>query len=212
MKFKVGEFEMRFRVTKFKILPLIVWVNLIDFAGGEHINSIPNGEKKEPEHETFARLKIAPLGAGLTTKEIFLKQDNLIQGRFLAELTQLVFSDLDAIHSLRQRKGLQFKAVFSLLKSPVHVLRFAHCRAKLAVGFGCGRVAVLDLISLAGLFSSDCLSSSTSPAVSLTWKKSESVSSLRRIPQNSVQPIKSLRRSLVIMQLLMRISLWIKLF
>ncbi|WCJ19854.1 transducin family protein / WD-40 repeat family protein [Euphorbia peplus] len=56
------------------------------------------------------------------------------------------------VHSLPQRKGPQFRAVFSLLKSPVHVLRFAHGGAKLAVGFGCGRVAVLDLISLAVLF------------------------------------------------------------
>ncbi|WCJ28042.1 transducin family protein / WD-40 repeat family protein [Euphorbia peplus] len=89
------------------------------------------------------------------------------------------------VHSLPQRKGPQFRAVFSLLKSPVHVLRFAHGGAKLAVGFGCGRVAVLDLISLAVLFSSDCLSSSTSPVVSLTWKKSENVSSLVKNPKHS---------------------------
>ncbi|WCJ34152.1 hypothetical protein M5689_015473 [Euphorbia peplus] len=40
------------------------------------------------------------------------------------------------VHSLPQRKGPQSRAVFSLLKSPVHVLWFAHYGAKLAVGFG----------------------------------------------------------------------------
>ncbi|WCJ36721.1 AMP deaminase putative / myoadenylate deaminase putative [Euphorbia peplus] len=30
-------------------------------VGGEHINSIPNEGQREREHETFARLKIAPL-------------------------------------------------------------------------------------------------------------------------------------------------------
>ncbi|KAL1816977.1 hypothetical protein ACET3Z_019551 [Daucus carota] len=40
-------------------------------------------------------LKYNPCGQS-RLREIFLKQDNLIQGRFLAEVTQQVFSDLDA--------------------------------------------------------------------------------------------------------------------
>ncbi|XP_054783211.1 AMP deaminase-like isoform X1 [Prosopis cineraria] len=40
-------------------------------------------------------LKYNPCGQS-RLREIFLKQDNLIQGRFLAELTKEVFSDLDA--------------------------------------------------------------------------------------------------------------------
>ncbi|CAL5389892.1 unnamed protein product [Camellia sinensis] len=40
-------------------------------------------------------LKYNPCGQS-RLREIFLKQDNLIQGRFLAELTKQVFSDLDA--------------------------------------------------------------------------------------------------------------------
>lgn len=40
-------------------------------------------------------LKYNPCGQS-RLREIFLKQDNLIQGRFLAELTQQVFSDLEA--------------------------------------------------------------------------------------------------------------------
>ncbi|WCJ33498.1 hypothetical protein M5689_014855 [Euphorbia peplus] len=47
------------------------------------------------------------------------------------------------------------------------------------------QVAVLDLISLAVLFSTDCLSSSASPVFSLTWRKSENVSSHVRNPKNS---------------------------
>ncbi|XP_065853138.1 uncharacterized protein [Euphorbia lathyris] len=89
------------------------------------------------------------------------------------------------VHSLPQRKGPQFRAVFSLLKSPIHVLGFSNSGTKLAVGFDCGRVEVLDLISLAVLFSRDCLSSSTSPVVSLTWKKCENISNLVKSPKHS---------------------------
>ncbi|KAJ4704420.1 transducin family protein / WD-40 repeat family protein [Melia azedarach] len=49
------------------------------------------------------------------------------------------------VHTLPEGKGPQYRAVFSLVDSPVRALQFATSGAKLAVGFECGRVAVLDM-------------------------------------------------------------------
>ncbi|KAL4351252.1 hypothetical protein GQ457_06G006010 [Hibiscus cannabinus] len=73
------------------------------------------------------------------------------------------------VQSCAQGKGPKFEVVFSLLKSPVQALQFGNCGAKLAVGFGFGRVAVLDMSSPAILFVADCISSSSSPIISLSW-------------------------------------------
>ncbi|GMJ03232.1 Tomosyn [Hibiscus trionum] len=73
------------------------------------------------------------------------------------------------VQSCAQGKGPECKAVFFLLKSPVQALQFGNCGAKLAVGFGFGRVAVLDVSSPAILFAADCVSSSSSPIISLSW-------------------------------------------
>ncbi|KAE8696515.1 Transducin family protein / WD-40 repeat family protein, putative isoform 2 [Hibiscus syriacus] len=73
------------------------------------------------------------------------------------------------VQSCARGKGPECKAVFSLLKSPVQALQFGICGAKLAVGFGFGRVAVLDVSSPATLFVTDCVSSSSSPIISLSW-------------------------------------------
>ncbi|GMI79923.1 Tomosyn [Hibiscus trionum] len=73
------------------------------------------------------------------------------------------------VQSCAQGKEPKYKAVFSLLKSPVQALQFGNCGAKLAVGFGVGRVAVLDVCSPSILFVTDCISSSSSPIISLSW-------------------------------------------
>ncbi|OMO97590.1 Lethal(2) giant larvae protein [Corchorus olitorius] len=71
--------------------------------------------------------------------------------------------------SLPQGKRPQYKAVFSLLKSPILALQFGNCGAKLAVGFVFGRVAVLDVNLSSILFITDPVSSSPSPIVSVSW-------------------------------------------
>ncbi|KAK8617271.1 hypothetical protein V6N13_080189 [Hibiscus sabdariffa] len=73
------------------------------------------------------------------------------------------------VQSCAQGKEPKYKAVFSLLKSPVQALQFGNCGAKLAVGFGVGRVAVLDVCSPSILFVTDRISSSGSPIISLSW-------------------------------------------
>lgn len=45
-------------------------------------------------------------------------------------------------HALTQ-EGLNYRAIFSLLNSPVQALQFSQNGAKLAAGYECGRVSVL---------------------------------------------------------------------
>ncbi|XP_057979666.1 uncharacterized protein LOC131165686 isoform X2 [Malania oleifera] len=68
---------------------------------------------------------------------------------------------------LDQGIGSHWTAVYSLLESPVCTLQFADFGNKLAVGFECGRVAMLDICSLSVMFVTDCVSSSISPIISM---------------------------------------------
>ncbi|XP_022745691.1 uncharacterized protein LOC111295998 isoform X5 [Durio zibethinus] len=61
------------------------------------------------------------------------------------------------VQSFPQGKGPQYKAVFSLLKSPVQALQFGNCGAKLAVGFEFGREYSLDALVLLCCEKSLCL-------------------------------------------------------
>ncbi|EEF30276.1 nucleotide binding protein, putative [Ricinus communis] len=97
----------------------------------------------------------------------------------------LVTQNKNEIHILPQGKRPHCRAVFSLLTSPIHVLQFPSSGEKLAIGFEYGRVAVLDMCSLTVLFFTDCLSSSSSPVISLTWLKYESIGSLLKTPKHS---------------------------
>ncbi|PSS34691.1 Syntaxin-binding protein 5-like [Actinidia chinensis var. chinensis] len=74
------------------------------------------------------------------------------------------------VHNLPQGKGQCCQAIFGLLNSPVQALQFTSCGAKLAVGYNCGRVAVLDMKSLSVLCLTDCVSAPSSPIISVTWK------------------------------------------
>ncbi|KAF9591351.1 hypothetical protein IFM89_003974 [Coptis chinensis] len=72
------------------------------------------------------------------------------------------------VHKIHQEKGLQCTAVFSVLSSPIRTLQYASSGAKLALGFACGRVGMLDMRSSSVLFLTDPVSSSSSPVISLT--------------------------------------------
>ncbi|KAK9289677.1 hypothetical protein L1049_007835 [Liquidambar formosana] len=74
------------------------------------------------------------------------------------------------VHTLPQGKRPQCRAAFCLLNSPIETLKSANHGAKLAVGFGCGRVAVLDLSLLSVLFLTDSISGSSCPVISVIWK------------------------------------------
>ncbi|XP_021295747.1 uncharacterized protein LOC110425226 isoform X2 [Herrania umbratica] len=67
------------------------------------------------------------------------------------------------VHTLHQTDGPRCMAVFSLLNSPVCVLQFAKFGTRLAVGFNCGRVAMVDVSTFSVLFITDSLSHSNSP-------------------------------------------------
>ncbi|PIA59457.1 hypothetical protein AQUCO_00400380v1 [Aquilegia coerulea] len=92
------------------------------------------------------------------------------------------------VHQKHQGKGLQCRAIFSLLSSPVQILQYANNGAKLAVGFGCGRVGMLDMNSLSVLFLTDSISSSSSPVISLTEKASLDIYNIISPNEESMNP------------------------
>ncbi|XP_062156010.1 uncharacterized protein LOC133863892 isoform X2 [Alnus glutinosa] len=89
------------------------------------------------------------------------------------------------VHNMDQGDGPCCRAVFSLLNSRICALQFANFGSRLAVGFECGRVAVLDTSTLSFLFLTDCLSDSRSPIISLTVKTFSDSNSLINITEVS---------------------------
>ncbi|KAK9159096.1 hypothetical protein Scep_005670 [Stephania cephalantha] len=89
------------------------------------------------------------------------------------------------VNAIPQVKGLQFIAFFSIVDSPVQAFQYTSSGYKLAVGFGCGQVAVLDINSLSLLFLTNCLPASSSPVVSIVVKAFPDMSSLLNSPKNS---------------------------
>ncbi|KAA8534064.1 hypothetical protein F0562_031743 [Nyssa sinensis] len=73
-------------------------------------------------------------------------------------------------HNMHYENGAQCTAVFSLLNSPVCSLQYVSSGIRLAVGFECGKVVMLDISSASVLFLTDCVTSSSSPAISLAVK------------------------------------------
>uniref|UniRef100_A0A9I9CVE7 Nucleotide binding protein n=1 Tax=Cucumis melo TaxID=3656 RepID=A0A9I9CVE7_CUCME len=75
------------------------------------------------------------------------------------------------VHTLPQGKGPHCRAVFSLLNSPVQALQFSKCGVKLGVGYGSGRIAVLDVSSSSVLLFTEAISNSSFPIITMIWKE-----------------------------------------
>ncbi|KAF9676942.1 hypothetical protein SADUNF_Sadunf08G0055700 [Salix dunnii] len=71
------------------------------------------------------------------------------------------------VYTLDQGDGPQCTAVFSFLSSPINAMQFANSGTRLAVGFHCARVAMLDASNSSVLFLTDSLSGSSLPLKSL---------------------------------------------
>ncbi|XP_034693950.1 lethal(2) giant larvae protein homolog 1-like isoform X2 [Vitis riparia] len=93
------------------------------------------------------------------------------------------------VHVLPQQKGPQCRAAFCLLNSPIQALKYTNKGGKLAVGFECGHVAVLDMNSLSVLLSMDCISGSSSPVISIIWKAITNNHTLVKSPKHSESEI-----------------------
>ncbi|XP_024026433.1 uncharacterized protein LOC21399448 isoform X3 [Morus notabilis] len=89
------------------------------------------------------------------------------------------------VHILSHEKGLQCSAVFSLTDSPVQMLKYIHSGAKLAIGFKCGRVGVIDMSTLSVAFFLNDISCSGSPVVSIMSKELTNSHSLVKSPKHS---------------------------
>ncbi|VVB13345.1 unnamed protein product [Arabis nemorensis] len=79
-------------------------------------------------------------------------------------------------HRLHQEDGPQWLAAYSFMNSPVCTLRFVQSTRRLAVGFKCGKVAMLDIAAPSIIFVTDSLSDSGSPIKSLYAKSSSAPS------------------------------------
>ncbi|CAH8389726.1 unnamed protein product [Eruca vesicaria subsp. sativa] len=76
------------------------------------------------------------------------------------------------VHHLHQEDGPQWLAAYSFLSSPVCTLGFVQSTRRLAVGFKCGKVAMLDISAPSVMFVTNSLSDTGSPIKSLCVKSS----------------------------------------
>ncbi|CAA6654751.1 unnamed protein product [Spirodela intermedia] len=74
------------------------------------------------------------------------------------------------VHTIQQENDVHCLAVFSVSNSAVRTLQFSDSGGKLAVGFRCGQVTMLDSSSMSVLFHVDRSSVSGSPITSLAMK------------------------------------------
>lgn len=88
-------------------------------------------------------------------------------GRANERSLHIVSESKHEVIDLVNGNGVQCTAVFSFLKSPVRTLQYIISGARLAVGYECGRVAMLDVTSSSVLFLTECLVGSSSPVASL---------------------------------------------
>ncbi|KNA16904.1 hypothetical protein SOVF_084670 isoform B [Spinacia oleracea] len=75
------------------------------------------------------------------------------------------------VYDVPSQKGPKCGAVFSLVNSPVQSLQFSTSGTKLAVGYESSHVAVLDMISLSVLYSTDSVARSKFPVISVILKE-----------------------------------------
>lgn len=75
------------------------------------------------------------------------------------------------VHQLPRVQGPKCRAAISFLNSRIEELEFTNSGAKLAIGYECCRIAVLDMNSLSALFLTDIISSPSSPLTSMICKE-----------------------------------------
>lgn len=112
-----------------------------------------------------------------------------LNGSLDAKNFLFVLETKSEVHALPEGKISLCRAVFSLVNSPVRALQFTSSGAKLAVGFECGRVAVLDMNLLSVLFFTDDISGSSSPIISMTWTEFKNTHSLPKNPNHSEREV-----------------------
>ncbi|KAH9736581.1 v-snare coiled-coil domain-containing protein [Citrus sinensis] len=112
-----------------------------------------------------------------------------LNGSLDAKNFLFVLETKSEVHALPEGKISLCRAVFSLVNSPVRALQFTSSGAKLAVGFECGRVAVLDMNLLSVLFFTDDISGSSSPIISMTWTEFKNTHSLAKNPNHSEREV-----------------------
>ncbi|XP_050209690.1 uncharacterized protein LOC126660311 [Mercurialis annua] len=95
------------------------------------------------------------------------------------------------VHTTHQENGPQCIAVFSFSNSPVSCLQFANFGSRLAVGFHCGKVAMLDISTLSVIFVIDTVSNSESPVKSLAVKSFPGTSTEDIEPKSKADHVKS---------------------
>ncbi|KAK4436503.1 Syntaxin-binding protein 5 [Sesamum alatum] len=76
------------------------------------------------------------------------------------------------VHHYLPKERNACSTIFSILNSAVAALQFATSGIRLVAGFECGKVAVLDTSSPSVLFVTDCVSSLSSPVISVAVKSS----------------------------------------
>ncbi|XP_050386224.1 uncharacterized protein LOC126802617 [Argentina anserina] len=89
------------------------------------------------------------------------------------------------VYTSQQGNGPRCTAVFSILDSPICILQYANFGARLAVGYECGRVAMLDISSSSVLFLTDSVSNSSSPVICLYMKSISDTNSLSHSQKGS---------------------------
>lgn len=89
------------------------------------------------------------------------------------------------VHTLHQADGPPCLAVFSLFNSPVCVIQFTKFGTRLAVGFKCGRAAMLDVSTFSVLFVTDSLSSNC-PVSSFGMKSFTDTDTLVNSPKDGI--------------------------
>lgn len=72
----------------------------------------------------------------------------MITGLYFTCLNYIIIWVLLSVHDLHQGDGPYCTEMFSIINSPVCILQFANSGARLAVGFGCGQVTVINLFSV----------------------------------------------------------------
>ncbi|GMI79896.1 Tomosyn [Hibiscus trionum] len=100
------------------------------------------------------------------------------------------------VHTLLEAYGPQCMAVFSVFNSPVCVLQFEAFGNLLAVGFKCGRVAMLDVSTFSMLYITDSLSRSNFPVSSFAMISFKDINTLNSPKDSSSKSLNDSEKGL----------------